>query len=299
MSQDSLRWASALERVATGVDPVDGFSIERVRRAGTPFYWEERITLVAGSDARFQTVRSAVDDGGEAIGSWAARATPEQLRSAARALVAAKIWERKSESLLPGQDELHYSYAAEPGVGSLVIAADSPLLFDLATLEGELREVANTLRDGHTGAELRCAVSLQRESARRCVATITLENAGSRPGVVANPLLAPTHDDYVRLETALPEAVQPGVTGIGPMFAPIEEPPRPTEWPAPWHEPYVLLPARSTLPLPLRIPMLITNNEQLYVRAVISSYAEPRSVAGLPVLRGRAFSREIDTARLT
>jgi hypothetical protein len=146
MSQDSLQWAGALERIATGVDPLDGFSLERVRRAGTPYYWEERIALVAGSDARFETVRSAVDDGGEAIGTWAAKATPEQLRAAARAMVEARVWERSSESILPGQDELHYSYSAAPGLGSLQIAADSPLLFDLATLEGELREVANALR---------------------------------------------------------------------------------------------------------------------------------------------------------
>jgi hypothetical protein len=132
------------------------------------------------------------------------------------------------------------------------------------------------------------------------MATIVVENAGDRPGVLANPLFArSTHDDYVRLEAAQPEAVQAGVTGIGAVFSPVEEPLRPTQWPAPWHTAYVMLPARSALTLPLRIPMLIASAEQLYVRAVISSYAAPRSVAGLPVLRGRAFSKEIDTAGLT
>lgn len=299
MSSGNDNLGSAFERIAANPAMAAGFSFERTRRAGTPALWEERVAIAAGAQETFETVRSAVDDGEEPIGRWSAPATAGHVARLATALQASRIWTLASGPVSPGQTVIEYRYTTDAGAGSLVIPGDSKLVFSLMALDNEVRGIANALCDSHSGAELVCRLSLVRETAQRLSAGITLVNDGNVRGFVPNPMLAGGNpDDFLRIEVARPEAEQPGVTSMGLVYSTL--PLRlPAQLDAPWSDAYLLLEAHSRLELPVRVPLRITPGDRFFVRAVVSCYSPVRDVDGVPVLRGRAFSRECDTADLS
>jgi hypothetical protein len=292
----SERMAAALEQVATDPDAERSFSFARGRQAGTPLYWDELISVVGGGDQTFHTVRSTVDEGGEAIGTWSSAAGGDVVRALARNLLAAKIWTLPSDPISPGQDAIEYAYTTSVGVGRLTVTADSPSVFQLASVDSEAREVANDLRERHTGAELTCLVDLERQSDETALATVSLRNDGDRPGVLPGPFAPGGPDHYLRLEIARAQAETPGVTSLGLEYAAVPVPAL-KALPEPWSDRFLYLGPRSTLVVPVRFPVPLRRAGS-FCRAVLSTYTEARQVAGLPVLRGRVFSREIDGAEI-
>lgn len=295
MNENTDRFARALEQVATDPTAEGSFSLEYVRQAGTPSYWEDRITVTGGGPEAFSTVRSAVDEGGEPIGTWSAATTGDRVRSLARRLLAARIWDLPSGDVSPGQDAIDYTYVTPAGVGSLVITADSPTVFALRGLDGELRDVANELRARHYGSELRCLIDLQRESDRLATANVVLVNDGSHGGVVPNPFRqGGGPDDYLRIEVGRAEVEEPGVTGIGIAYAPVPQQPLPPVK-APWTDAFLFLGPRARVSIPVRFSVPLPAGEHFYCRAVISNYTALYHAGGQTVFRGRAFSREISS----
>ncbi len=298
MTDDSERLTAALVQVATDPDAERSFSIECLRSAGTPSFWDERISVAGGDTEAFATIRSMVDEGGEPIGCWSVATTGDRVRSLARLLLAASPWSLPSSEVAPGQDATEYNIVTSAGIGTLILTSDSPAIFALMDLNSELRQVANDLRARHAGAELRCEIELSRESERMLSAAVVLANDGDQGGLVPNPfVLDPGPDDYLRIELGRSEPEQPGVTGIGITYLPVPVHPRPG-LDGPWRSPFLFLGPHAKLSVPVRYSVPLPAGDPLHCRAVFSNYTAPRQLGGRPVFCGRAFSSEIDLERV-
>jgi len=283
-------FVAELEKAAQGQGTL---SVERVQRSGSPSVWDERISLSAAGEQKYETVRSAVDEGGSPIGRWWSGVPSTHFKEVAQALLASRMWSHASEQVSPGQELIEWRCAVRGAVASLVVAGGSPLLFSFSDLESVLRGMATDLMDAHHGCELVCELALEKKG-RGLEAALSFRNDGDHDALIASPWReTPGFDDYLRLEWGyLPREV-PGVTSEGITYEPLTLA-RPPELPAPWTDAFVLIPAKSSLALPVTLSVESPAGAPFSLRAVYSAYGAERDYAGLPVLRGRAFSKDVE-----
>lgn len=289
------RLAPALQQIAAGPRPDDFFAVEYHQCAGTPSFWDERITFALHRTQSYCSVRNLVDVGNAPIGRWEAPADSARAQIIATAMCAAQIWNLRSTAVAPGEALIHWRYLTAAGSGEFSVTESAPQLMALSALDTELRELANDLKHAHAGAELRCELRLDATANNASVAIITLVNTGMRDALIANPFTqSHTEADYLRVELGYCPPDEPGVTGMGIEYRPVSAAPLPgLLTAAPWDSDYVLLRAGQRIECPLQVPVPQPQRVGHFVRAVYSNYGLESEIAGLPVLRGRAFSTEL------
>jgi len=288
------RVGSALQRIAARPQSDDFIAIGSIEVAGEPVLWEETIAFERGGFQTFSRIRSPVDEGGAAIGTWSMPADDWQTQPLAAALCQVDFWNHKSEAdLMPGMNIVNWSCVTREGTLDLMAAGTSPLVQQLAPLDLELRRLANDLENSHQGASLRVTLDVQ-QVGRNLAVRVGLVNDGNSPCIVINPFsIEETDLDYFRLESALMVPEEPGVTGYGADF-------QAAPWDLPgggqadfWQDTYLLVSPGRPLVMPeATLGPLVPGSYLL--RAVYSNYGLLRSIAGVPVIRGRAFSNEAE-----
>lgn len=292
MSNRPDRLQAALERAAAGLEPGAVMAVERHVSAGTPSFWEERLGWRHGHEERYRTVRSSVDEGGAPIGTWSGPALPERGTELAAALLETELWGRPSTPVEPGEDLVTWRVVAHDATATYSCPATHPGARVFGQADMLLRRVANTLVKAGSGAALVVELKLT-PTADMVVAEMVLHNAGKEAGLLPNPLRVrgPADANYFRIELAPPEQDAPGTTGLGPVFAPVDFE-APSALPAPWDRDHLVLAPGARLALPVLVPVRRDVRPGSLLRAVWSCYGAPERVAGMPVLGGRAFSRE-------
>lgn len=294
MAKGHDRMRAALEEVAARVRPEQVFALERYQASGTPPLWEEAIAIRHGHQQTFCRLRSPADEGGVPIGRWHGPAEGALVQLLARTLLEVGLLELVSEEVPPGAPLLRWRYLTEAGLGELVAPAAAPTLEVLEPLELELRRLANDLEDTHRGAELRCELELT-STAGGASARVRLVSSGSEDILLANPLARNAGPrQFLRVEMGPPPEATPGVTEAGIQYQALPLPVLPSPLPPPWDQRLLLLRAGASLELPVPVPLLAARPGRSLVRAVYAGYGFEPDVAGVPVIRGQAFSEELE-----
>jgi hypothetical protein len=269
------------------------FGVERFQSAGTPALWEEQISVTHGGLQLFRSTRNSVDEGGIPIGEWSAPVEPEILRGLAEAMLVAQPWTLGAASIAPGQEAIEWRFVTPGGSFQRVVEGGSSALFTLAPLDSQMRSVAYALKEAHHGAELRCSVSVKK-GAGGYLAQVHFHNDGDKDGVFANPLKrSKTPDEFCRIDVGRMPVEQPGVTSLGISYEPLVELQHlPIPGDAGWQDDFLVLPAKSAKTFPTPLPLNVPPVPGVCVRAVYSNYGADRVWAGMPVLRGRVFSKD-------
>lgn len=282
---DARAIQQALQRAAAG--EARPFLLERRQSAGEPIAWRERTFFRSDATQEFFRMRSWVDDGGEAIGDWAAPADPARGPALAAAALAATGWGRGAEGDVgPGMDIVEWRLATPDGELAAQDLADGPVAEAMAPLDMELRRLANALQEAGQGPALRLEARVEGGRLR-----LAFLSAGRAPVRLLSPLGAAQDDrSYLRLELApMPEA-PPGYTAPDPVYAPV-----PTG--------FALSGGGSTpdarvvtvtpeAPLVLETAVARPTGPAL-LRAVYSNYRDAVDAETATALRGRAFSNVI------
>jgi len=284
----------ALQRIAARPQPDDFIAVGSVQVAGEPVFWEETIAFERGGLQIFSRMRSAVDEGGAPIGTWSMAADDWRAQALAAALCQVGFWKHDSETdLMPGMDIVNWSCVTNEGTIDLMAAGSSALVPQLAPLDLELRRLANDLERSHQGASMRLALNVHRAE-RTWVVRAALVNDDNTPCIVINPFARGESDlDYFRLESALMVPEEPGVTGYGADFAVVPVDFMAGDLPDLWQDTYLLVSPGRTLVMPEATLGPLAPGSYL-LRAVYSNYGLLGSIAGVPVIRGRAFSNEAE-----
>lgn len=291
------RVADQLRRIAAGSG--DRLAVGRVQVAGEPDGWFEHIAYERGGLQRFTRTRSQADEGGAPIGEWQAAADDAQAQVLASALVQAQAWTADSGTeLLPGMEIVNWTCVTADGVLDIVAPSASPLIQRFASVDLALRRIANRLEEQGAGAMLR--VALQAKTAGDQVGVrVGLINDGHQRAVLVNPLLGEGGPaGYLRLELAPMPPEVPGETGFGAAFAPVPAallPPGAEV--APWTDEYLVLDSAGRLLLPQAVAFTLPAPGRYLLRAVYANHGRLAQVAGVPVIRGRAFSNEVVVER--
>lgn len=294
MAKGLDRMRAALEEVAAGARPEQVFALERYQTAGTPPLWEEEIAIRHGRQQTFSRLRSLADEGGAPIGRWHGPADEALVQLLARTLLEVGILELVSEEVPPGAPLVRWRYLTVAGLGELVAPAASPALEVLEPLELELRRLANDLEEAHRGAELRCELELASTS-KGVSARVRLVNNGDEDLLIANPLAGDAGPwQFLRVEIGSPPEETPGVTEAGIEYQALPLPVFPSPLPPPWDRQLLLLCAGASLELPAPVPLAAERPGPCFVRAVYAGYGPEQEVAGVPVIRGQAFSEELE-----
>lgn len=285
---------SSLEAIAAGTG--DGFFIvERTHEVGEPVLWRERSSYQLGGEQHTLSLRSQFDTGGYRIGQWRAPAEPERAQAFARALVSTNALAARSESILPGQGRVRWTYATSAGYRTFALTDSSPALSAMASVDDAFEAMERALEASRAGAALVCELELYESEGQR-IGMVTLVNQGGHDALVANPLTAPSMggQSYVRLEVCeLPEEVA-GVTSPEPEFRPLTAPEVPLA--GGWEDRFLVFRPGSRLRLPVHFPISGPASPRHYVRAVYSTYGAPETLGGMLVIAGRAFSKEVQLA---
>jgi hypothetical protein len=281
---------SALRAVADGAPANGRVHIQRHSKIGTPTFWEERVSIRAGQQQRYESIRSAVDAGGAPIGVWHAAADPAAVRSLAAALHAAQFWAVPAPRIEPGEECVEWLCEIDQRRLRLFAPESSPAGFKLADVDLLFQRIANTLVETGGGAALVCELEIGADGD----ASVALRNVGNRDCEIQNPLRAAADDStYLRIEVGFSTPTPPGVTenGIDYQPAPLE---LPRALPPPWDAPLVRLRAGERLVTPVRARLAAFGGRPGFVRGVYSHYglAQPRD--GLPLIRGCVFSNELE-----
>jgi hypothetical protein len=294
MPRSPTHLAAQLNRLAQGAAAGDRLAVGRVQAAGEPHGWYESISYERGGLVRYLRSRSQADEGGAPIGVWQAPADDASAQALASALCAVQAWNVPSATdLPPGAEVVNWSCVTSDAILDLVVGGGSPVLQAFAPLDLVLRRLANGLVEGSAGASLRVALQAKVVGAA-AVVRVALINDGHQRAVLVNPLVdEPTDADHFRLEIApLPPSV-PNETGYGAVFAPCPVSLLPPQVDPPWDEPYLVLDAASRLLLPHAPSVPLPGPGRYLLRAVYSNQGLLDQVAGLTVIRGRAFSNEV------
>lgn len=273
-------------------------AIGRRHTIGEPALWEERISYERGRRQSFTRVRSPADEGGAAIGSWSLPAEEPRLEGLLASIAQTKYLERVAEQpeLSPGMDLVAWVIATEDGLVEHLAPAGSELRSSFAPLDLELRRLASALEASRQGHALRVELDVQHVGSV-LEAQVALRNDGLRPCFAVNPCaLEPAEDPYLRLELAPIPPEEDGVTGPGFAFETLPLLPRVALEGTPWAMPWLLLQPGQALVYPARAKLGAGKGEAHLLRAVYSSYAPLAEIAGVPVVRGRAFSNELEVA---
>lgn len=299
MTPSADRIAAIIRGMANAPRAGELFAVGRVMTCGEPVLWEETISYEFGRLQQFSRTRSLADEGGAAIGAWAAPADEALAKALAQAMVQVDFCNCVSDTdLMPGMEVINWSIVTREGTWDVLAVAGSPLALRLAPLDQELRRLANALEDANRGSTLRLV--LQAQAAEPGVRVrVSLVNDAHRPCILENPFLGPGEFDYLRLELSPLPVEQPGVTDIGAVFEPLQLELMSNPPPDPWGDTYITLLPGQPLVLPLT-PLIgapagaqVPHGDYL-LRAVYSHYGLLPHIASIPVIRGRAFSNELE-----
>lgn len=280
----------SLNIIAQDPSSQDIFGFERIRRAGSMF-WEERFSVRLGHKQRLSRNRHFVDEGNIPIGIWKAPVEPSHVQQIAQALLDLKIWTLQGQPFRPEEDHVLLQVVYPGGLHRVSITHDFELKKLTYPLDSLLRRMITDLMASHQGAELLCQLTLHHDK-NNLFGKITLLNQGNQDCLVPNPfILAQGRDDYLRLEMGTTPEHPEGLTDAGIKYQPL---PLPSfdSLPTPWKSYFLPLRAGNTLEFPLDISIPSPTKPGYYVRAVYSCYSAPAELAGLLVIRGRAFSEE-------
>lgn len=294
-SSAGLRIETALRRMTTSPHPGEILAIERSQTAGEPLLWKEVIRFEQGQLQSFTRIRSFVDEGGIPIGTWTTPAEVWRFQLLAESLYGAAIWARTSdETLVPGAELVSWTCVTSGGVFGVTVAASSPLLTELAELDLDLRRLANDIESSRQGASLRCALEVVQVEGQY-EAHLSFLNDGNRPCLFVNPLaVEATDQDFLAIDIAPMPLDEPGVTSPEAEFESIPIRPVPTDLEPPWCDEYMPLMPGRPLVFPIPIPLDFPEPGFYVVRGVYSFYGNLNDIAGMPMIRGRAFSNELE-----
>lgn len=271
-----------LQRCVAGPGTGDFFAVSRERLIGEPSAWRESMSFRSDGEQYYLRMRSIVDEPGTAIGVWRSRADPERVPAMAQAILAATGWGAPpSGDLPPGMDISAWTCLTAEGAVTAMAQSGSPDSRRMAPLDAELRKMAFDLQTRRAGSSLRVEARVGAGGVQ-----VALLNDGVEPALLLNPF-EPVEDgrSYLRLETAAIPEERPGFTARQPDFQPQSAPFSPVE-PALWSSPYIVLqPGR---PLLLRVAAGVAPGQ--VGRVVVSDYRALEEVAGVRVIKGRAFS---------
>ncbi len=276
------------------------FSIKRGTKCGTPELWGEEISYVLGGNQRYHSIRSAVDEGGQAIGNWYSEADPTIFEELLAALEQSQFWTLQNEAISPGEEYVYWQLIiGEPNeqeIVSITFPYDSTLKQTLQPLDLIMRRVAYLLSSQKLGYELIISVELDRTTNPSKVA-VNLHNLGNQACKVANPL-AQDFDDFssVSIEVAAPEDPE-NPTGLGFQYRPI--PMKVLDsLESPWGQTYITLAPKQSISVPILSIIDVKALYGHYLRAVFTcyGYSHGNSIEEnqklLPTILGKAFSIE-------
>jgi hypothetical protein len=189
---------------------------------------------------------------------------------------------------------VNWSCVTSDAVLDIVVTGGSPVLQAFAPLDLELRRLANDLVERSAGAMLRIALQAK-VVGDTAVVRVALINDGHQRAIAINPLVGkPTESNYFRLELApMPPSV-PNQTGYGAVFKPCPVAMLPASAAdAAWSDTYLVLDAAGRQLLPHAPSVTLPGPGRYLLRAVYSNPGLLDSVAGVSVIRGRAFSNEV------
>jgi hypothetical protein len=274
--------------------PDDFIAVGSVHVAGEPVLWEETISFARGGVQSFTRLRSPADEGGASIGTWSSVADDRRVQALAAALTKVEFWAKKGEAdLLPGMEIVNWTCVTNDGTIDVVAPGSSPLTPQLAPLDMELRRLANDLEKSGLGTCVRIALDLQQSEGNLTI-NAEMVNDGNAPCIVINPLAMNESDlDYFRLEVASQVTETDGITSPGESFEAVPFGFPPGGLPDPWDDTYLLVPPGQPLVMPTASCELSEPGHYV-LRAVYSNYGLLDRVAGVPVIRGRAFSNEVE-----
>lgn len=276
--------------IASNPNTTELFALERIHRASGGLA-EESITLQRGQQQRFLRTRNFTDEGNIPIGIWELPSNPQHLQQVAQALIDIQIWNVPDQPINPGGEYYSWRYVTSEGVGLLHCSANTELLMKTYPLDQLLLQITNGLIGHHQGSEMLCQIRLEKIK-HQLIAWCSLNNQGNKNGIIPNPfLLARDRADYFRIEMGTAPENAVGLTDAGVRYEPLPLP-KLDSLPAPWDSPFLLLRANSSLEVPFQVPIPTPEKKGTYVRAVYSCYRAPSQMAGMPVIRGQAFSEE-------
>lgn len=297
----SLTQAEVLAEIAAArSDPRVPLCIVRDSSCGTPVLWNESTEYVRGSVQRYDTIRSATDEGGDAIGSWWSPNDSSLELELLDQLQTYRPWERPEELSRPGQEVISWSFTIGRFAASLSYPGDSEAGRQLSKLGMLMRRIPYWLIENTQGnsqsATLDCVAAVNSSG----TVSVSLENRGTHTVVCANPFLAPQawgDSVYVAVELAAPLS-KPDRTGLGLIFQPLEINLLSLE-PEPWNQTHLVIAPGTSLQLPCEAHLPANMNMTGHsLRAVFSDYDTVpaatleelvQSVGAIQVL-GRVFS---------
>jgi hypothetical protein len=225
------------------------------------------------------------------IGSWLAPAEDRRTQLLAQVLCDVTLWHRSSAiELLPGMDVYGLSVITRAGVLDLTLDAMSRDAAELAPVDGVLRDLAQTLESAGMGASLRLQLRLD-QVGDQLEARASLINDARRACLVVNPFVEPEWSGAeFRIEVAPLPPETPGVTTPESAFRRASL--AVGELPAPWQDPYILLIPRTPLAVPAVARLGPFQGRPHLMRASYGNGGMLERMAGVTVIRGKAFSNE-------
>lgn len=276
------------------------FSIKRGTKCGTPELWNEEISYDLGGSQRYHSIRSAVDEGGQAIGSWYSEADPTIFEELFAALEKSQFWTLQNEVISPGEEYVYWQLViGEPNEQekvSITFPYNSMLKKTLQPLDIIMRRVAYLLSSQKLGHELVVSVEIDRTTNPSKVA-VSLQNQGNQACKVANPL-AQDFDDFssLSIEVAAPEDPE-NPTGLGFQYKSIPMKVQ-DSLESPWEQAYITLAPKQSIGVPILSIIDVKALHGHYLRAVYTGYGYSHDNAIeenqklLPTITGKAFSIE-------
>lgn len=297
MSNTRTAIAQTLARLAATPGADDFFALQRVQVAGEPTGWRDEIAFERGQFQSYARNRSAADEGGAAIGVWRAPAEESRTQRLADALCRVRAWNCESDAgIEPGQEVVNWTCVTAQGILDLSAATSSALMRAFMPVDLELRRIANTLEEARAGAQMRTGLRVQMRGASGAV-MLAFGNDGTRRYILPNPLRfsGGSEENYFRLELAPMPEERPGETGYGAEFQSVPLALSPAGAAAdPWQDEYFVIGPGERVVLP-STPVLGPLAPGAYLlRAVYSYYGLLTGIAGVPVIRGRSFSNEVE-----
>lgn len=287
--------AEQLRRMAAAPRAEDRLAVGRIKVAGEPFGWYESITFERGAMQQSIRTRSQVDAGGAPIGDWRGPADDRVTQQLAAALCKVEAWNAQSATELePGAEIINWSCVTTDAVLDIAVLSSSPLVDRFEPLDLVLWEIAGTLEEAGAGSLLRVALQCKPHGDQIAV-RIGLINDGHYRAIVVNPFgQEATETDFFRLEIAPLVPDLPGQTGYGAVFAPVAA----EIMPAPfltdeWADEYLVINGAGRLLLPQTLMISLPAPGKYIMRAVYSNQGALDQIAGVTVIRGRAFSNEV------
>jgi hypothetical protein len=287
------RIQDTIELIARGQAPSGtNLHLKRIRKAGTPLFWEEIISVEMDGQSRYSTLRSFVNAGGSPIGSWESPTDPGTVRELAKTLIQLKLWDFPSTPIAPGGEEIKWELAVEDMKVILFTRGDPNTTMKLSPLDVQLRRIANNLVASKNGAALNIQLLVKRVE-KMAEVQVALINESNMDFQIQNPFISSNEKiNFLQVELGEAPVEVPGVTNAGIVYRPLMLPSSEI-LPEPWDQDNIVLKAGTKIicPFQLQIDLLAQRNH--FLRATYSHYGNTSSNPDLPLVRGRVFTNEL------